>query len=270
MALLDARTDRPFWGRRWLAEVMGEHVAGLGAAGQSTPGTDAMLGWSVVSVLGSQTLVQSRPVLRNADLDPLDDFLRAEAACTIGAYNTGIKDEAAPRDVVRTARFRRFVAAAAGVSLGEERRRAVLDLLPPFLRRDAYGKTDTDLLLLRVLARLHEQGDFTQALPDPEAVRAAMTSLRPLIQTDGPFAIFLGSARTVAVMHEGGSLFAFEPPEAIRPTTRRFSNRGQEGSPASVLLWTAAPDPPTPIAGAERITAGIVSAETQTPTAICR
>lgn len=271
VALLDARTDRPFWGRAWLAELMAARMpAFTDLRPNVTEGREALLGWSVVSVLGSQTLVQSRPILRSANADPLTDFLRAEAALTIGAYATGPRDEATPRDVVRTARFRRFVAAATGVDLGEDGRREMLAALPPFLSRDTVGKTDAELMLLRVIADLHANGDYTTALPEPAALRRAIGCLEDAVTTDEPFAVFVGNARSCAVFHRGGTLLAFEPPEAMRPPTRRFSNRGQEGSPAAALVWTAAPMGPTPDGGAERIAAGIVSAETVAPAAIER
>jgi hypothetical protein len=255
--------------------VLDDHLPPLSAA-QAEVGSVRTFGWSVGAVSGGETLVQSRPIVRGADVDPVDDLLRANAACIVAAFATGADQRTTPRDPVRIARFRRFMGATAGPTLTEPLRRELESALPEFLARHNGSKTDTELMLMRVLASLHEQGVFGKALAPADALRRGLVELGRIL--DGQresvgeaMAMFVSDGRTLAVMHRGGTLLSFEPPEALRPTARfRMDGSAGPSVPASMLLWMPGSGPPVPSVGAERIADGVLSVEATRPSELLR
>jgi hypothetical protein len=278
VALLDARPNRPFWGRPWVESVLEDHLPALAshaAAGVEGQGEAVRtFGWSVGAVAGGETLVQSRPIVRGADVDPVDDLLRANAACIVAAFSTGTRERTAPRDVVRIARYRRFMAATAGPPLSDTLRRELQAALPDFLARTNGSKSDGELMLMRLLASLHEQGMFGKALAPADALRRGLSALgRMLPQGEGaePMAIFVSDGRTLGVLHRAGTLLSFEPPEALRPAARfRVDGSAAPSVPASLVLWMAGSGPPVPYVGAERIADGVLSVESSRPGELVR
>jgi hypothetical protein len=262
VALLEARPVRPFWGRPWLEAVFEDHLPPI------APGDGVRtLGWSVGAVFGAETLVQSRPIVRGKDVDLVDDLLRANAACTIAALSIGKDDAAAPRDVVRIGRFRRWIGAMAGPSLPERLRRDMYSELPDFLSRsNGGGKTDAELMLMRVLASLHRNGVFSQAMPPAEAIRRGLAELAAMLPQDETRAMLISDGRTLGLLNRGGTLLSFAPPDALRPTARfRIDGSAPPGLPASLLMWLPSEPSVAPYAGTERIADGIVSAQASHP-----
>lgn len=267
-ALLDARPVRPFWGRDWVADVLGRNLPGFRRSE-----THRLTGWTVGAVVGGETLVQSRPIVREGDVDLVDDLLRTQTACTVAAFASVTANERqAPRDTVRTARYRRWIAVQSDSRLGEERRRVLCADLPPFLARDAPRRTDAELVLYRFLASLVEQGEFGTALASPAAIRTALAHLETCLPDD-PQNIFLTDGRTLGILHRGGTLLAFEPPEEIRPHRRRVGmtpDAPPSPVPATLFMWLSGAPPDQPVAGAERISGGVFSVSTVRPGSLTR
>ena len=251
--------------------MLDDHLPPLSAA-QAEIGSVRTFGWSVGAVSGGETLVQSRPIVRGADVDPVDDLLRANAACIVAAFATGADQRTTPRDPVRIARFRRFMGATAGPTLTEPLRRELESALPEFLARHNGSKSDSELLLMRVLASLHEQGVFGKALAPADALRRGLVDLARILPDEGePMAMFVSDGRTLAVMHRAGTLLSFEPPEALRPTARfRMDGSVAPSVPASMLVWMPGSGPSVPSAGAERIADGVLSVEASRPGELVR
>lgn len=272
VALLDARPNRPFWGRPWVESVLEDHLPALGATQPGAEGArPRTFGWSVGAVSGGETLVQSRPIVRGADVDPVDDLLRANAACIVAAFATGIDHRATPRDVVRIARYRRYMAATAGPPLSESLRRELEGALPEFLARTNGSKTDGELMLMRVLASLHEEGAFGKALAPADSLRRGLSTLGRILPEGEAMAMFVSDGRSLAVLHRAGTLLSFEPPEALRPKAGfRVDGTAAPSVPASMVLWTSGSGPSLPYVGAERIADGVLSVEASRPGELVR
>jgi hypothetical protein len=270
VALLDARPNRPFWGRPWVESVLEDHLPALASHAAGVDGVRTQ-GWSVGAVAGGETLVQSRPIVRGADVDPVDDLLRANAACIVAAFATGVGERTAPRDVVRIARYRRYMAATAGPPLAEPLRRELEASLPEFLARTNGSKTDSELMLMRVLASLHEQGLFGKALAPADALRQGLSDLGRVLPEGEATAVFVSDGRTLGVLHRAGTLLSFEPPEALRPAARfRVDGSAAPSVPASLVLWMPGSGPPVPFVGAERIADGVLTVEASRPGELVR
>ncbi len=265
VALLDARPDRPFWGRSWVEDTFSAHLPGYRSGSDSR-----ICGWSVGASLGAETLVQSRPIVRGTDVDPLDDFLRAKAACTVGLFFSSPVQDDQPHPGPRTARFRRWVAASVSTALSEGTRGTLTSALPPYLARDAPGKTDAHLLLLSTLGTLFGHGGFRPTFVTPEVLRDALVDLAPhLAAESGPRAFFLSDGRTLGVVHSGGCLLTLRPPQDLWPRARLTPGSTAPSVPASMLVWS--PEiPATPVGSAERIADGIFTIRTSDPGPIVR
>ena len=88
--------------------------------------THRLRGWSVGAVIGNETFVQARPIVRDPKSEPVEDVLRTPAPCTIASFQAGTDDErfAESNPSIRMARFRRWVGVRAEPELdGETRRR---------------------------------------------------------------------------------------------------------------------------------------------------
>jgi len=267
-ALVDSRPSSPFWGRSWLTNIFERHLCGYKP---NRPDDPRLLGWSVGAVMGLESLVQSRPILRGRDVEPLDDLLRTPSSCSVAIFSSGLESDAIPRDVVRTARFRRWVAVEAETGLDEHQRNALRSDLPDFLARDPSARTDGEILLLRFLAGLHRRGAFGKALPDPSDIRSSLRELRDEVvgRTERPFNFFISDGRTLGIVHEGGTLMAFEPPPD-RPTEFRVDPMRTRAARSGFYLWQSGPPPEVPAAGAERIAPGVLSVSAGTPTQLLR
>lgn len=225
--------------------------------------------------MGAESLVQSRPIVRGRDVEPLDDLVRTPSSCSVAIFSSGNDTDSTPRDVVRTARFRRWVSVEAETHLGEQQRSALRAELPDFLARDPSIRTDGEILLLRFLAGLHRRGAFGKNLADPSEIRATLRELRDdvVAGTERPFNFFVSDGRTLGIVHEGGSLLAFEPPvtsSARSGSEFRIDPARGRGARSGFFLWQSGPPPETPAAGAERIAPGVLSVSAGTPTQLMR
>ncbi len=254
--MLEARPDRPFWGRSWVESAFEAHVRGYAA------GDERLDGWSVGGCMGAETLVQSRPVARDTD-NAVRDLLRSGARCSLGVFHsstaTGHPDPQTPQ----TARFRRWMAAVAAPPLTEGRRATLLGALPPFLARDAARAPDVQLHLLTVLAQLYAAAGFQNAFAQPESVAEALRTYVAQDAEQAPHAMLMSDGRTLALLVRTGCLLSSLPPLDARPATGLISAPAGF-MPASLWIWT--PDSPAaPPRDAERLGAGIYTVDAANP-----
>ena len=174
--MLEARPDRPFWGRAWVESAFSDHLPGY--HGPRVPPSayapvHALDGWAVGGCMGAETLVQSRPVARSSD-DPVNDLLRSGARCSLGLFHHTPAGAPPSTDPPRTARFRRWMAVVAGPRLRETSRTQLLGDLPAFLARDAARDPDAQLQLLSLLHALYKKTGYQNAFAEPTELAEAL------------------------------------------------------------------------------------------------
>jgi hypothetical protein len=243
--------------------VLGEHLPGYLRQEQ-----ERLCGWSVGAVVGNETLVQSRPIVRGSD--PVDDLLRTSAGCTIAAFATQGRDEPATDTgaAVRLARYRRWVGVRGSGALRPELCNALRAELPDFLARGS-ARTETELLFLRFLTYLRESGGLGAPFSPPQLVRQALRALGERVG-DGPLNLLVTDGRTLGIIHRGGTLLAFEPPPDVRPSRRFRVVDGEPTAPAHLFMWKEGPPPSAPVGGAERIAEGILTVRATKPSLLER
>lgn len=246
--MLEARPDRPFWGRSWVESAFTAHLPGFGGLGAHT-----LDGWSVGGCMGAETLVQSRPVARPTD-DPVNDLLRSGARCSLGLFHSTSAGASPSTDPPRTGRFRRWMAVVASQRLSEPSRAEILGRLPAFLARDAARSPDSQLQLLALLDKLYTATGFQNAYADPTAVASALADFADSRGDEAPHAMMLSDGRTLGLLVRSGCLLSSYPPADLRPTQGLVS--APDHLPASLWIWS--PDAPrSPSRDAERLSDGV-------------
>lgn len=263
VALLDSTADGPAWARRWVDEVLREHLPGWS---RDPAQPVALRGWSVGAVLGNEPLVQSRPIVRGRDVDPLDDLLRTPAACVVAAFasHDTRESEVTAKPVCRISRFRRFVGVRAEGELPVEVSRSLRADLPDFLARAQADRTDGELVFLTFLSELHRAGGLGNAFATPDRVHRALAALEARLPSVSPHNLMVSDGRTFAMLHREGTLLAFDAPsDAPRP---RVGLSVPAGGPAGkLLLYIPGAGPDTPVAGAEKIADGRLTIDARRP-----
>jgi len=258
--MLEARPDRPFWGRPWVESAFTAHLPGYPGGPQHD--SHRLDGWSVGGCIGAETLVQSRPMARASD-DPVDDLLRAQSRCSMGVFHASATDAPPCPEPPRTARFKRWMGVFAGPSLPEESRSEILQGLPAFLARDAVRAPDTQLHLLALLHHLYTATGYQNAYAEPHALAEAMAEFARTRGDLAPASMFVSDGRTLGVLLREGCLLSSRPPPAIRPATRLVASR-PDFLPASLWLWKPEA-PPSPPRDAERLSPGIFTVHAGEP-----
>ena len=269
-ALLDPSSDGPAWARPWVDKVLHTHVIERMPEPASARGpTRGLRGWSVGAVVGNETLVQSRPIVRGRDADPLDDLLRTPTRCVIAAFvpQRAASDVALPPPP-RISRFRRWIGVRAEGVLSDDARDDLVRRLPSFLERSRTDRTDGELVFLTFLAHLQQAGGLGAAYDPPERIREALVALDEQLESHAPHNAMVSDGRTFGMLHRGGTLLMFEPPDDLpRPQVRLTSSEAQR---ASLLLYSPDSAPAEPIPGAERIADGMFTIETRAPRNLVR
>ena len=270
-ALIRAKPSESFWAREWLDEVLRHNWRGYAEPAGSRA-------WAVGTVVGNETLVQSRPNVRDQDGRFLDDLLRTRAPCTLASYAWAgpVPGRDAPGVNVDLPRFQRWLGVMAERDLaapGIDRRDAADQLaadLPSFLGRARNRNTDAELVLFAFLGALHGTGGLRGAFATPEQVRRALVELAERVAS--PINLFVYDGRTMGVLHGSGTLLAFDPPPPPEQGRRRSAvpEDGEARALANLLLWSPEDPSPTPVDGAERIAPGVFSVAPGRPRAIVR
>lgn len=221
LALVHANPDGPGVEPGWLDMVLRSTWDSYRA-----PQDDGSIrAWSVGSVQNGDTLVQSRPVVRDSRADFVADFLRATSQTTIASYFAGHEDQdgedsSVPR--LGVARFQRWVGIRAEVELGSDEaaaaagRERLQAFLPDFLVRSLTHAGDRELAIFGFLAALHVQGDLGKPYVPAPAVRKALGALDDVLGHPARANILVCDGRTLGVLHRGGRLLQVEGPQPSR------------------------------------------------------
>lgn len=274
LALLDAHPDGAVWARPWLVSTLRANLPGYDDSNHDL----TLRGWSVGAAWGNETLVQSRPIVRNRDIDPIDDLLRTPASCVVAAFSvhSAARDGmVAPAPSPALSRYRRWLGVRVGAPLPAARAAALRQALPSFLERHQTDRSDGELVFLSFLAQLHELEGLGKSYDPPELIRQALDNTVRRLELEPPHNLMVSDGRTFAMVHQGGSLSSFEPPHEGSP---RFRVAGQSGDGRRTNLLLLTPQayehtPPyhqTPLQGGERIAEGVFSIEARSPRAIER
>ncbi len=254
--LVDALPERPYHAPAWVDGVLRERWLDYKTPERGEADAPALVrAWSVGSVLGNETLVQTRPVVRDDSLNFMDDFLRATAPCTIAMYTT--TREASRPGEASVSRFQRWIGACSQRRLldAEPARKADLrahlrDSIPGFLQRSILAHHDDELLFFGFLARLHSAGGVGSTFADAPTIRAALEHLSSdvtaVIGEDHYLNLIVHDGRTCAMLHRGGTLTRWAAParEAPRHRTGPLPVAGiPRGSALLVLSRQDARDP---------------------------
>lgn len=269
VALLDAHTEGASWARPWLVETLCGNLPGY------AEGSDLTLrGWSVGAAWGNETLVQSRPIVRDRSVDPVDDLLRTPASCVIAAFGVQPANGAglAAPPVIKLSRFRRWLGVRVGCSLPAERSAALRRDLPGFLERHQVDRSDRELVFLTFLAQLHAAGGLRKTYSPPDLIREALRATVDRLELEPPHNLMVSDGRTFAMLHEGGSLLSFEPPITDAQPRQRFRVTGErdDGRRTNLLLHSESDPPEAPQHGGERVAPGPFSIDVRRPRAIER
>lgn len=219
----------------WLTAALQRHWSVFTATG-------AVRAWSVGGVQDNETLVQSRPVVRDPKADFLADLLRVPTQTTLAAYTAlppGLGDADRPLPAIAMTRFQRWVGVRAEATLAADARAALASSLPDFLVRSSGGQpSDRELVVFGFLAGLHADGGLGKAYVAPEQVRRALTALDDRLGRPDRVNLMVCDGRTVGVLHRGGRFLALEPPSPARP---RAIAGVQPRAVGSVLLYDPTP-----------------------------
>lgn len=218
----------------WLTAALRQHWSAYSAAGARA--------WSVGGVQDNETLVQSRPVVRDPKADFLADLLRVPTQTTLAAFAAlpaGHGEGDRPMPAIAMTRFQRWVGVRAEAQVTDAARAAVLAGLPDFLLRSSGGKpSDRELAVFGFLAALHADGGLGKAYATPAQIRQALTLLDERLGHPDPINLLVCDGRTVGVLHRGGRFLVLEPPAPVRP---RAIAQPAARAAAAVLLFDPAP-----------------------------
>lgn len=269
LALLDAHPDGAAWARPWLVTTLRANLPGYDDAALDL----TLRGWSVGAAWGNETLVQSRPIVRNRDVDPIDDLLRTPASCVVAAFSVHSASRdgmLAPAPSPALSRYRRWLGVRVGMALPPARASALRQALPSFLERHQTDRSDGELVFLTFLAQLHERDGLRKTYAPAELIRQALGQTIERLELDPPHNLMVSDGRTFAMAHHGGALSSFEPPPEGTPARFRVSGPGGDGRRTNLLLLTPQAYEHTPLQGGERVAEGVLSIDVRTPRVIER
>ncbi len=249
-ALVRARFATPFWAPEFVAQVLEACWA---------PCVDRTRGWSVGCVLGTETLVQSRPMIREPDGRFVEDFLRTPAPCTLAAYVCDRDESQPPAPLVH--RVGRWIGTAiCGAEIDAE---AIVADLPDFIQRERRTREPDEALFLAFLGALHAQGGLRSAYATDEQLSAALVALRERVGDAHDLLVHDG--RHLGIQNGRGRLAVFRaPPEPGRRAR-------DDAPPAAALLTTCDQDfEQAARSGAERIAPGAFLLHPSRPMALAR
>lgn len=205
----------------WLSRVLSRCGGAHHFAGDDGEAL-AVRAWSVGGVQGGETLVQSRPVVRDRRAEFVADFLRAPSQTTLAAHAVvtppghGAEDIPAPR--LGLARFQRWLGVRAESALSADEaeaaalREQLRSSLPDFLQRALSHTGDRELTVFGFLGALHRSGDLNKPYVTPPQIRAALSALDALLGHPPRLNLFVCDGRTVGVIHRGGRLLMIDAP----------------------------------------------------------
>lgn len=196
----------------WLTAALQQHWGGFSATG--------VRAWSVGGVQDNETLVQSRPIVRDPKADFLADLLRVPTHTTLAAHAVLPPGRGDGMPAIAMTRFQRWVGVRAEAGLDDAARAALTAALPDFLIRSSSGQaSDRELAVFGFLAALHADGGLGKAYATPPQIRRALAALDERLGHPDPINLMVCDGRTVGVLHRGGRFLLLEPPAPTRPRT---------------------------------------------------
>lgn len=201
--------------------------------------------WSVGGVQGTETLVQSRPVVRDPRADFVADCLRATSPTTLAAYHSRGRDaDHLPSPRLNVARYQRWIGVRSE-DLGDASTPAedLRSRLPDFLARSLGQAGDRELSVFGFLAALHHSGDLHKPFAAPSQVRRALAVLDDQLGRPDRINLLVTDGRTLGVLHRGGRLVLVDAPP---PTRQRRAFAHAPRSHATLFLHAPEPGPRLP------------------------
>jgi len=254
MALVHLFKDGPQVPGEWIETTLCEHLGGYYAASDPTPRTRA---WAVGGVLGRESLVQMRPVVRGESASFTDDFLRAPCQCTIAGFVAAGGASQPPRFGI--SRFQRWIALTGNQAIlpdpeaNASLHRRLREDLPPFIRRTLRDRSDRELLGMSVIASLHAATASSKTYAEPHDFREALRQLDAAIGRPETVDVMVSDGRTVGILHRGGEAYVIEPPAPDRrrlmTSKRPGEDAGEEAPDAAFVLLSPPGSPPPSAAG---------------------
>ncbi len=249
-ALIHTYRDGPQVASDWLEATLEDHLGGFRPPAEGPYGTRA---WAVGGVLGTESLVQMRPVVRDPSTRFADDFLRAPCQCTVGGFVAARGNGRPPR--FGLSRFQRWIALSANSGLGpaadldvdrrEALRAQVRGALPDFIRRSLRDGSDRELIGMTLIANLHAATSSGKTYAEPQSIREALRELDAALGKPAAIAVMISDGQTVGILHRGGSARLVEPPAVDR--RRALADlKNQENAPHAALLLLSPPEAPPP------------------------
>lgn len=263
-ALIHTQPEGPAVPTTWMEESL---RAAFGPSAEP-----ALRSWSVGGVQGTETLVQSRPVVRDPATRFVDDLLRAPSHCTIAGFLEGPAD---PAGLQRfgVSRFQRWIGIASEAEVAGDtpeaqatRRRRLRERLPDFLARSAVDGSDRELLFLTVLAAFAATTALGRTYADPVELRAALRSADQALESPAAIHLMISDGRTLGVLHRGGRMIALEAPPPARAARAVAPDRHH----ALLLLHAPTCESRPPPPGAEVVAEGIFTVSARHPVRIAR
>lgn len=220
--------------------------------------------WVVGGVQSGETLVLSRPVVREPGVDFVPDFLRVASPTIVAAHVARQEPELhrgrTPVGRPGLARFQAWIGVRAEGEVGGEEdeaalRERIVRGLPDFLIRSLGAADDRDLGVFAFFAALHAQGALGRTAAAPPQVRRALAAVDELLGRPAQIHMIVSDGRTVGVLHRGGQLSLIEPtPPAQGRQPRTVAHRS---SPRSACLLIHHPNDALPEGTGRRLAEGV-------------
>lgn len=253
----------------WLGQVFAEQWPPYVPPGDAATGR--VRAWIVGGVQDNETLVQSRPVVRDPRADFIADLLRAPTQTTLAAYASTppASSESALPPSLAMVRFQRWIGVHAEGTLPgpepEALRARLRGLLPDFLIRSGGPVGDRELLVLSFLAILHAAGELGKPYASPAAIRRGLLTLDERLGHPATCNLMVSDGRSLGVLHRGGTLVSLTPPPPPRPA--RAISQPHLRPTANLLLLD--PSPPAADPGT-RVADGVFTVHVRQPAVLER
>ena len=239
VALVHIYRDGPQVPDGWLRTTLSEH---LGGYHDGDPAAQPRA-WAVGGVVGTESLVQMRPVVRDPHGRFTEDFLRAPCQCTLGGF---IASGSARPPRFGFTRFQRWIALVGNPGLNPAldgdptRHRALREELhgglSPIFSRSLRDGSDRELLGMSVIAKLHAATSASKTYAPPELLREALRSLDTPLGKPGAIDVRVSDGRCVGILQRGGQARLIAPPPADGRRPLIDPDSAADGAHAALIL----------------------------------
>ncbi len=262
-ALVDSSKAEPRVDRQWLLSALETHWRDF----QAEVSSGKTRAWSVGGVHGLETLVQSRPVVRDRHADLIDDLVRVPSQCTLASFAVGAGQRPVPR--LEISRFERWIGIQSeGLggrvpgTLRDELRRQ----LPGFLTRSLRQGTDRELVLFSFLACLHELTGIGRTYASAADIRRALQMVDDRLGNPDNFHMVVADGRTTGLIHRGGTMVKL-PVQRAKPPRRAITgpHPAVTKHPSALLLIHEPQPTDQPLDDSMLLPEGVFSVSTEAP-----